>query len=533
MKKRIISVLMALIITLTALTGKILKIINTSEIASTESHIRVKELDVKRGNIYDRNGKLLVNTETEILTGFIPSNESAVAVKKLKGTEFAKETILKGYFTCFLTEENMLIAESENIKNFNIYKRYPDNTALHILGYCNNEQVGVCGVEKYFNEEISALNGKLSVSYSADALGRMLISDGIEIRNDEYYSPKGISLTIDKKIQTIVENALINGNITKGAAVVLEAKTSAILACASAPTYERDNIEGYLNNEDSPFLNRALCAFPVGSVFKAITAAAAIESGVELKSYICSGSIEKSGNIFNCNKEDGHGKIDLTSALALSCNPYFIELSTQTDSENLLSMSKKFGFSKATDLGNGFLTDSGILPTSEELNSNAAIGNFGFGQGKFTATPLQIAAAYAVFANEGTYNEPYLLSGEVNSNGAFLPKGHTRGKSILKKSTCKTISSALLETTLSGTGKGAYSSLFNACTKTATAQSGQYNENGTEIKYCWFVGYFPYENPEYVVCILKENGSSGGTDGAPVFKEISEKIYIEDLKSFY
>ena len=87
----------------------------------------------------------------------------------------------------------------------------------------------------------------------------------------------------------------------------------------------------------------------------------------------------------------------------------------------------------------------------------------------------------------------------------------------------------MAKTTTDGTGKTAFTSLFDSCTKTATAQSGQYDENGIEIKYCWFVGFFPIENPQYVICILKENGSSGGTDGAPVFKEISEKIYINDL----
>ena len=83
------------------------------------------------------------------------------------------------------------------------------------------------------------------------------------------------------------------------------------------------------------------------------------------------------------------------------------------------------------------------------------------------------------------------------------------------------------KTITEGTGKVAFSSLFDSCAKTATAESGQYDEKGNEIKYCWFTGFFPEDDPQYVICILKENGSSGGTDGAPVFKEISEKIFIE------
>ncbi|MBO5290738.1 MAG: peptidoglycan glycosyltransferase, partial [Clostridia bacterium] len=99
------------------------------------------------------------------------------------------------------------------------------------------------------------------------------------------------------------------------------------------------------------------------------------------------------------------------------------------------------------------------------------------------------------------------------------------GKRILSKQICETIAEAMLETTKSGTGTMAYSPLFQTASKTATAQSGTYDKNGNEIKYSWFVGFFPYEKPEYVICIVKENGSSGGSDGAPVFKEISENIY--------
>ena len=153
----------------------------------------------------------------------------------------------------------------------------------------------------------------------------------------------------------------------------------------------------------------------------------------------------------------------------------------------------------------------------------------GFGQGKLTASPLQIANCFAAIANEGIYNEPYVYKGKIDSNGNLTPITKNEGKRVLSESTCKEIKNAMAYTTTLGTGKSAYSSLFDSCTKTATAQSGQYDENGVEIKYCWFVGFFPIENPKYVICILKENGSSGGTDGAPVFKEISENIYINDL----
>ncbi len=529
LKKRVISALLVIIISFLALSGRLFYISSDSDFVSVQPHIRVRELGDKKGTIYDRNGTPITNRETKTIICAKPTAENAVLISNLKGKKFAKSTVLKGFFTSFVTEKINPINESEDIKKFNVFERYGDNVALHLIGYTNIDGNGVTGIEKYYKNEIEEHKGKISVAYSADALGRMLMGEKIEIRNDNYYSQGGIMLTIDRDIQIIVENALKNGNIDKGGAVVLDVKNSAVLACASTPIYERDNIEKYLNSTDSPFLNRAFESFPVGSVFKPVTAAAALENGVKLTEYTCKGYIEKSGNKFNCNKLEGHGKIDFDTAIAMSCNPYFIELSTQTSAEKLLNTAKDLGFGKSIDFGNGFITSSGSLPHIKELNSSAAVGNLGFGQGKLTASPLQVASCFATIANGGIYNEPYIYKGSVDSNGNLIPSIQKDSKRALLKSTCETIKSAMAKTTTDGTGKTAFTSLFDSCTKTATAQSGQYNENGIEIKYCWFVGFFPAENPKYVVCILKENGSSGGTDGAPVFKEISEKIYINEF----
>ena len=526
LKKRVISALLVIIISFLSLSGKLLYISSDADFVSAQPHIRVRELGTKKGTIYDRNGKPLTNNKTKTIVCLKPTAENAVLVNKLKGKKFAKSTILKGYFTSFPTEKSSLITENENIKKFDVFERYSDSVSLHLIGYTDIDGNGVTGIEKYYQNEIDAHKGSLSVAYSADALGRMLTGENIEIRNNNYYSQGGIMLTIDRDIQIIVENALQNGNIGKGAAVVLDVKTSAILACASTPVYKRNNIENYLNAVDSPFLNRAFECFPVGSVFKPVTTAAALESGIRLNEYNCKGYIEKSGNKFNCNKLEGHGKIDLNTAIAMSCNPYFIEISTQVGAKKLLKTVKDLGFGKSFDLGNGFITPQGCLPHIKELNSSAAVGNLGFGQGKLTASPLQIATCFATIANGGIYNEPFVYKGTVNNNGNLTPTIQKNGKNVLTKTTCETIKKAMAQTTTEGTGKTAFTSLFDSCTKTATAQSGQYDENGVEIKYCWFVGFFPIENPQYVICILKENGSSGGTDGAPVFKEISENIYV-------
>ena len=525
MKKRIISGLLALALTFSALITRLFYVTNNIEYASYQSHIRVKNIDEKRGNIYDCNGELLVNNNTQATLLVKPDATTYSVISEIKGKSFVNETLMKGQFTIIKTNKSNIALENKNIAVVNTFKRYGDSTAVHLIGYTDSAGNGACGIEKYYNDEIKKYNGTLSVAYSTDALGRMLVGEKTEIRDNSYYKNGGINLTIDKGIQSITENALINGKILKGAAVVIDVKSGAIKATASVPVYDRNNIENYLNNNNLPFINRAFSAYPVGSVFKTVTAISAIENGVELKEIVCSGNIEKSSNIFYCNKRDGHGAIDFKTALAQSCNTYFIEVSTKIGAKNLLNTAIKSGFGKGIDIGNGYLTDSGVLPKIDELNSDAAVGNFSFGQGKLTATPLQIAAFYSAIANGGIYKKPYIYNGYTDTDGKYVQIEPANGTRIFSEDTCRIISEALLETTLSGTGNAAFSSLFSAATKTATAQSGIRDDNGNEIKYSWFVGFFPYENPEYVICIMKENGSSGGIDGAPVFKEISENIF--------
>lgn len=527
MKRRIIAFILTLNFLFLFLCGRLFKISATPQSASTQSSVRVKNIDTSRGTIYDCNMKPLVNSDYTYTFLLKPSAYTLNLLNEKGYDTEAIEKIKNGKLVFIESDNKNEFNENEYIKSLSVFKRYPDSCALHIVGYTDYTGNGVSGVEKYYNDTLIKSGGTLSVAYSADAKNRLLAAEDIEIRNEGYYNPEGIVLTIDKDIQLICENALKNNNVTKGAVIVLDTQNGSILACASTPCYDRSNMEKYINDENSPFLNRGFCAYPVGSVFKLVTTLSALENNISLPSYTCTGTIEKSKNIFNCNKSEGHGTINLKEAVAQSCNPYFIELGTRTGAENLLYTAEIAGFGKATDLGNGYFTDTGILPEKDDLNSDAAIGNFAFGQGKFTATPLQVATFMNTVANNGIYKEPYLIKGSVNNNGAFSPEATAYGYRIFQESSCEVVKEAMKNTTKNGTGKIAFTSLFDSCTKTATAQSGQYDENGREIKICWFGGFFPADNPRYTICVMKEDGVSGSSDCGPVFKEISENIYIK------
>ena len=503
MKKRVISLLMVFLLLFTGI-GARLFFISTKKPreASKTNSIRTKTISATRGRIYDTNLLPLVNSTERFIAIIKPTAKALVSIKELKNAAEITEEIKKGTLILTETESRSTLPDSEDIITLTTFERYSGNTAAHILGYVGADGNGVSGIEKYYNNFMIDNYGELSAVYHTDALGRVLIGEPVEIRNTNYDTAAGIVLTIDKDIQRIAENALKNNNIEKGAAVVLDVKTGEILVAASVPTFDRDNMAQSLKDKNSPFINRAFSAYSVGSVFKVVTAAAALENGIGNIRYNCTGSIEKSGNLFYCNKRAGHNEIDMKDALTYSCNTYFIELSTRVGGKMMIETAKKLGFSKAVDLGNGYTTDSGALPDEKTLNSDAAVGNIGFGQGYLTATPLQLAACFAAIANNGEYNTPKLVKGEVDADGKYTEYNASKTEKVLSESTCNFIKNGLLNVIKEGTGKSAATSLFDACGKTASAQSGQKDDNGNEIIHTWFAGFFPYEKPEYVIVIM-------------------------------
>ncbi len=525
MKKRVISFTACILFALSCLTVRLFVLTTASEQASKQSSIRIKEIGASRGYIYDRCLTPLTNTDGYYTACILPTQKSISFLKTKEDNETLK-MLSEGRFVFKRTNHSTFYSECEDILLLKCYSRKQDNSLAHVIGYTDTSLNGVCGLEKYYNEYLKEAGGSLSVAYNTDSLGRVLTNEKTEIRNNGYYNTQGLVLTIDKTIQTILENALKNNNITQGAGVILDTQTGEILGCASAPSYDINNLEYSLNDSTAPFVNRAFSAYPVGSVFKIVTAAAALENGCILDNYYCNGSISFNSTVFNCNALNGHKELSFEDALSKSCNTYFIKLGVDIGDKKIIDTARLFRFGVATDFGNGFKTDSGILPNYTDLVSNADIANLSFGQGKLTATPLQIAVMLSTIGNKGFYIEPTLVKSKVDNDGVLYDESEINKVKIINEATCKAIKNGLEKTVIDGTGVKAQSKLIEYCAKTATAQSGQYDENGKEIMYCWFAGFFPKENPQYTICIMKENGSSGGSDCGPVFKEIAENILL-------
>ena len=481
-------------------------------------------LSSSRGMIYDRNMERIVNSESEEFAVCLPTT-SALKFINIYAPEDERnalyETLQSGKIGIFKTPVTF---NKNDIKSIAITNRYGENQPLvHLIGHLDENGVGVMGLEKAYNSLLSRQNGQLNAVWSVDALGNILLGDGIKIESEKYLSSSGIQLTIDLRIQEIAENALENNNINKGAVVILDSNTNEILAMASIPTFNPLDLGADINNSDKPFINRAITPYSVGSIFKPFVATVAIENNIDL-TYNCTGTIKIGNTNFSCSNHTAHGEVNMKTATEKSCNTYFIALGQKVGAEKLLSLCSDFGLGKEIELADNFYLNTGNLPTTGSINSPQALANLSFGQGELLASPLQMAVAYSTFANDGFYRPPTLMKAIIDENKNAIQKVTLPEKyKILNDTTAKKIDSYLESVVTNGNGNKAFSTLVSNRGKTATAQSGWY-ENGREINHTWFCGYFAVKEKTYVVAIFKEDGISGANDCAPVFKEISENM---------
>lgn len=484
-----------------------------------------------RGTIFDRNMLPLVNNEFACYAAAKPTND---AIAAMKGA--AEPQVFQSVYARMQAGKPAVaptacpVRGCGDIITVRCAKRYCTfPLAVHIIGYTDSERRGVCGIEKAYDSLLGECSLEVGVRLSADARGRMLMGEDISVNGSGEIPQGGVVLTIDSIIQRIAENAMDCLGIDSGAVVILDVSSGAIRACASRPVFSPTAPGESLQSRNSPFVNRALCAFSVGSVFKPVVAAAALESGVDASfACECLGSTCQSGVTFNCHKQEGHGKTDMISAIADSCNVYFINLALKIGDDAIIKTAARLGFGKDVRLAPGIVSAAGNLPQKAELDSDAARANLSFGQGSLLATPLQLAAMMACIANGGTACEPYLIEGTRSADGTFTKSAAApRPARAISRQTARALGSFLREVIASGSGTKAACEYFESAGKTATAQTGR-SENGVEIYNTWFAGYFPADKPQYAVAILKENGSEGAVSCAPVFGAISKMMYEAD-----
>ena len=515
-RKRIVLASVPMMIFGGFLAVRLSDIITDKTVISASSGVGTYTVGADRGRrtVYDRNMKPMLNIGKKYFAVINPLNVDPLILKHIIDHEKFRSGMTGN--TPFLCEIDC--GSFCDTPVIGIWNRYPSPCpAQHILGY-TSEGGGVSGIEAVYDDFLSK-SCQEKIVYKVNALGQVLLGeDAVVTEPDE--DTAGIVLSLDSDIQSVCENAM--GSVEKGAAVVMDVRSGEILASVSRPVYDIDDLGKYLDDENAPFVNRAFSAYGVGSVFKTVIAASALESGIsEEYTCRCTGSIMIKDQRFGCHLWGGHGDLDMRGAMIESCNPYFISLGRNIPDEFLYDMMISAGFGSSCDLG-GIKNSAGYIPDISELSVPAEKANLCFGQGKLTASPLQICRFVCAIANSGALPEPQLVLGTVSDKNEY-PLVSASYRIIFSAKTAEKLRSFMHDALMKPNSLG-IPSRTDGGGKTSTAQTGRFDEEGNEYMNCWFAGFFPYDEPRYAVVVMAEEGQSGNITCAPVFKDIADNI---------
>lgn len=491
-----------------------------AEAAAQSSY--TKTVAVSRPDFYDINGLPLTGTSRSesavvfpgqsagnLLTGYIAE----------ENVDFYKEALLGS--TPFAVKLVNSIPKEIPVTVFETKERYSsDALARHLIGYLDYSGGGVSGLEfaleEYFEQHLTETRFRVSVNAN-----REIIESVKAVIFDEGGENEGVTLTLDRRIQFAAER-IADESFERGAIVVLDCASGEVRAMVSRPNFDQNDIAAAIAREDACLINRAVSAYSLGSVYKPVIAAAALEAGLGDFLYECTGTIEVNENSYSCNEGKAHGELDMKTALTHSCNTYFIALGQRLGGEAIYNMAASFGFGGNMRLGEGYCLSAGNMPYKRLLiNEESELINHCFGQGKLLASPLQVAAYMNCIATGGLFFEPSVVKA-VGSVEAEPREPHR----VMSEDTASRLTEYLRSVTENGTGELGQPQYLSASGKTGTAQTGRYNADGSEAVIGWFSGFFPSESPRYVITVMVENEGYGYMTAAPVFKQLADFITV-------
>ena len=427
-----------------------LQISDSRELASNPYNRRLqeKENQILRGNIYDINGVILAETKRE------------------------------------------------DGGNRRVYPQ--GNLAAHILGY-NSQIYGRAGLEAYYNTYLLGSSGPEGLRNFYKGL-----VTGEEQRGGD------IHLTLDVSLQKLAEELLGN---RRGAVILMDSRTGALRVVASSPRYDPNRLDqdwsALIQAEDAPLLNRATqSAYSPGSVFKLVTAAGVLASQPNSvgASWECAGYVDVDG--YRLDDSNDHGQVDLTTALAVSCNVAFADLGLTMGAKSFDRACKAFGLDKEPMAGINIRPCTWADPrdmTATELAASA------IGQGEVLVNPLHMALVVGAIANKGQSMRPYLVEYMVDSAGN---RENTANPGTWPTATVSAIAEEIKEGMIAavvrGTASRAAVSGVQVAGKTGSAQ----NPHGQT--HAWFAGFAPADQPRMCLVIIVENSGAGGDIAAPI-----------------
>ncbi|MBE9057826.1 penicillin-binding protein 2 [Sphaerospermopsis sp. LEGE 08334] len=540
------------------------------------NRIRMIPKQPERGNIFDRNGKLLATTRyphsvhlwpmahtkpswsvvgprlSQILD--IPQEEMEEKLEKAGANSSSLIRIARDLNEAQVTALKEYENELPNVEiNTEAVRYYPDGRQLaHILGYTREltaeqlkkkrsegyrlgDVIGQMGVEKAYEKTLRGEWGGQQVE--VDGAGRPLRVLG----EKQAKSGNDLQLTIDLDIQKAAEKALGKRN---GSIVALNPNNGEVLAMVSHPTFDPNIFSKQklsqkdwesVQGEGYPLVNRALSAFPPASTFKIVTNTAGIESGkfspnVILPTYPY---LVIGGTRFGEWNHAGFGPLGFVGAMQWSSDTFFYQIGKGIGGPTLIEWTRKYGFGEKT--GFDFVTEEakGLVP-DDKWKRKAwkmpwTIGdtiNMTIGQGALLTTPLQVAVMFAVPANGGYRVQPHLLKDDGDAK-------KWRESLNMKPVTIKVLREGLRKVVSEGTGKVLNQpTLPPVAGKSGTAEA--WNRRGIKQNHAWFGAYAPADKPEILIVAFGEHsGGGGGSVAAPMILEIMEDYFARKYPGKY
>jgi cell division protein FtsI (penicillin-binding protein 3) len=400
-------------------------------------------------------------------------------------------------------------------------REYPSGRMISsLVGFVRADGVGATGLESKMNSVISGVPGKYSYARA----------NGAEIpgSQSEIIAPKSgtsVRLTIDRDVQWIASKAIADAvkstGAVNGTVIVMDPKTGAIIAHATAPTFDPNNTKGVsLDLMRNPSVQDV---YEPGSTGKVMTMAAALEERTVTPTTVFTVpyGLYRAGKTFHDHEKHGTQKLTTTGILAVSSNTGSIKVGETLGSERLFQYLTKFGIGSKT--GSGLPGESaGILrPVSDWSGTTAP--TVAFGQG-YSVTAMQATSVFATIANGGVRVSPTVIAGTSDSSGHFTPAGNRESVRVISEETAAKLR-IMMESVVSGNGTAPSAAIpgYRVAGKTGTAQrvdplTGKYSGYTAS-----FIGFAPADSPRYVINVTLQrprNGHYGGALCGPVFKKV-------------
>ncbi len=397
---------------------------------------------------------------------------------------------------------------AQNLPAQNNARVYTQESLASVIGYAS-ARYGRADLEAAFNPY---LNGDIGDYPWSSTLTQLL-----------HHPTVGdtLTLTIDVRLQTTAAQLLGSSN---GAIIVLQPRTGAVLAMVSKPWFNPNlldqNWPALSTDPQRSLLNRATQAlYPPGSTFKLVTAAAALQSGLDTPAtqYTCIGDWVVQGFHISCENPQIPEVLTFQRALELSANGVFAQVAGQLGSDTLSQYATLFGFGDAPSFGLP-VTPSRIKNPNDAW-SPVLLASSGFGQGEILVTPLQMALVVDAVANGGVMMQPYLVAKATSPDGTIVYEQSSRPwRTAITAQTAATLTTMMVGVVNEGSGSAARIPQISVAAKTGTAQVS----TGAN-PHAWFVAFAPADQPTVEVVVLIENGGEGATVAGPIAAQLLQQ----------